>query len=85
MSPKLLGAAVAAALSLAVAAGPVLADEHLDEELSAQLVELGYELDAFADLTEEQIAQIRALFAEDHDEDDLRAAIDQILEDGDTG
>lgn len=80
MKSTKLGAAFAAALSLAVAAGgPALAGHHLDEAMRARLVELGYELDAFADLGEDQVAQIRALLEADHEDDALRAAIDEIL------
>ena len=66
----------------ALTAGTALAAADMDEALQAQMAELGYAVEELGELTDDQIEAISALFEEDHDEDELRAAIDEVL-DGD--
>ena len=70
------------AAALALTAAPALASIDMDEALQAQMTELGYAVEELGELTEEQIAAIAGLFEADHAEDELRAAIDAVL-DGD--
>ena len=71
------------AAAAALMAGTALAAAEMDEALQAQMAELGYAVEELGELTDEQIEAISALFEEDHDEDALRAAIDEVLDESD--
>ena len=81
MMTKKLAPVLAATFALTLAAAPAFAGYDGDDMINARLGELGIEAELIAELSDEQRAQIAELLDADHDEAELRAAIDTILDD----
>lgn len=80
MKIKLMAAASAALLSLSMMAGvPAIAQERLDDAVTAQLISLGFTPDDWV-MTEEQTLELQNVLSSGDSDDEKEAQVRSIME-----